>query len=48
MAFDVTDYILLLDLAEIIDAARTHLAQKAANTRQVLGDGLRRQSSFLL
>ena len=47
MALDIARNVGLADLAEVDGAARAHLAQEGADERQMVDDGLRRQTSFL-
>jgi hypothetical protein len=48
MTLDVARNVGLADPAEVAGVARTHLTQGEANERQMVDDGSRRQTSFLL
>jgi len=47
MALDVTRDVGLADPAKVAGAARADLTKEQANERQMVDDGLRRQTSFL-
>src|SRR5262245_56204578 len=48
MALDVTHDVRMVDLAEVLGAGGTHLAQEWSNHGQMSGDASRRQAAFSL